>query len=335
MKKYREIDEIRESGGSANIGTDEDGAIMESLNLNDERFFIIKERAIYEVQMADDIDPDRTNIHLPNMIQKLSINQGTESELVCRTFLTAKRLFKKGSLLDRIDTARLLHLSLELLQELIALDNEVSDYMDKEKEVSEKYHSNTKSSFSIPSISDVVTRCKTIFQKSDHIEQIMMEMIVQFYPNKGLTKQSHYPKFHEVLNNEYGEKDQFTYFIKNALYFMQVVRLLRNGLDHRLNTVTVSDFELRPDSSIISPTIQLDHKDVKMERESLSSFLPTLLENFKTLFENLIAYLSNKHIKPNPMNFSVKVIPEERRRNKYIRFALYSPLGKDGYFDQV
>jgi hypothetical protein len=55
MDKKRPVDLIRDRGGSADIGTSEDGAIMEMENIAG-RLLIIKERSVYELIMADDID---------------------------------------------------------------------------------------------------------------------------------------------------------------------------------------------------------------------------------------------------------------------------------------
>lgn len=93
MSEKRPIDRIRDSGGHADIGTLEDGAIIEMKNIGG-RLLIIKERAIYEMVMADTIDPERTNINLPTTIHKLIIDKGTESETVSRTLLTAMTLFR-------------------------------------------------------------------------------------------------------------------------------------------------------------------------------------------------------------------------------------------------
>jgi len=57
------IDQIRESGGYFEVGTDAEGAIVEMFTIDDQ-LLIVKEGAIYEVMMADDIDPERTNISL-------------------------------------------------------------------------------------------------------------------------------------------------------------------------------------------------------------------------------------------------------------------------------
>lgn len=104
MPDKTDIEIKRNSGGVADIGTEEDGAIIDTFNLN-EKIIIIKERALYEFMLADYVDPERTNILIPNSIQKLIIKQGCESEMVCRTFLTAKNLFQP-QYFDKVNTKK-------------------------------------------------------------------------------------------------------------------------------------------------------------------------------------------------------------------------------------
>lgn len=334
MTEKRPIDIKRESSGTAEIGTEDDGAILDMYTLG-ERIIIIKEKALYELILADTIDPERTNIGLPNYIQRLLINQGRDSETVSRTFLTAKALFKAQFFVS-LDTKKALDLSLDLLIELSVLEQEVTNYLSKEKAVSEEYEKcrNKPISFAIPSINDVESRCKTIFQKADHFEQILMDIIRIFYPNDGLTKHSHFPDFYKVLNTKYGEEDYFTLFISRALYFMVTVRTLRNSLDPRLHFVKIKNFELKSDSNIVSPTIELKHKDCKLERVSLSFFLPIVLQNILILFETTLAYLGSKNAKSDFMNYVVKEVPKNIRIYKYVKYSFWSSLGEGGYYHQ-
>ena len=77
MQEKKLVDKIRESSGQTEIGTDEDGAILEMKNYNG-KVIIIKEKAIYELVFADDIDPERTNENLSPTINKLIVNKDTE-----------------------------------------------------------------------------------------------------------------------------------------------------------------------------------------------------------------------------------------------------------------
>lgn len=335
MIEKRPIDRIRESGGHADIGTSEDGAIMEMYNVGG-RLLIIKERSIYEMIFADAIDPERTNFNLPPTIHKLIIDKGTQSETVARTFLTAKTIFKSQYIASTINCDTLLSLTIDMLSEISLLEMEIGKYQEVEDNVSAEYEKrrSQKGAFELPSVVNLESRCKTIFQKADHVEQILMEIITHFYPNKGLTKQSHFPKFHEVLQKLYGDKDGFAAFIGKTLNFMRVVRELRNGLDHRLPTVTVKDFELQTDGNILTPTINLNHKDIKIDRTSLSEFLKLTTANLLEIVETTFAFLAGRNVKTDGMPYQLKEIPEADRRHKYVRYSFWLPIGPNGFYCQ-
>ncbi len=327
MKEKRSIDIKRESGGSAHIGTTEDGAITDMFGLSG-KLVIVKENSIYELINADDVDPNRENPDLPKDIQRKVLDLGSSSEIVCRTLITAKGLFKKYYIVGRVDIERVMMLTLEGLQELVAMNTEITEYLETEQKVCDEYEDrrSKKMSYAIPSVHDINTRCKTIFQKADHVTQTLMEMAVLFYPDAGLNKQSHFPKMLEHLKNTYGEEDSFVTFLNSAIDFLDTIRALRNCLDHRLKEVTVTDFELQPNSDVLSPTIEINYRKVKLDRISLNSYLPIAMANMITVFESLIAYLSSKHINNDGLH-EVRFIPEEQRRNKHIKYCYWSALG--------
>lgn len=111
---------------------------------------------------------------------------------------------------------------------------------------------------------------------------------------------------------------------------MKVIRSLRNGLDHRLDTTKIINFVLQPDSVIISPTIELDHKDIKLSRISLSAFLPLVLQNLVFIIESTIAYLADRNIKSKFM--MVMEIPVEKRKYKFLRYGYAVRIGNEFVF---
>lgn len=336
MEEKRPIDRIRESGGPAYIGTTEDGAIIEMKNIGG-RLLIIKERSIYEMVYADTIDPGRKNINIPPTILKLIIDKGSESEIVARTFLTAQTIFRPEYLIDSINCDSVLSLVIDMLSDISLLEKEINEYQELEDKVSDEYGKRRaeRNSFQLPSIVNLESRCTTIFQKADHIEQILMDIITRFYPHHGLTKQSHFLKFQEILKSNYGENDAFFEFISKTIYFMRVVRELRNGLDHRLSTFKVTDFELQKDGSVLSPTIELKHNDIKLERTSLSEFLKIMKINLIEIIEVTFAFLAGRNVKKDGMPYQLKEIPTDKRRYKFVRYSFWIPIGdNEGFYCQ-
>ena len=331
MKERKPIDIKRESAGSFTIGTEQDGAIVEMFNF-DGKLICIKERAIYEFMFADKIDPERTNINLHPNAQKLIINQGTESELVSRIFITAKRLLKKEYLKPEIDIVKALNLVLEALQEMAVLEKEVDEYLELEEKENAEYEENKvkNTDFKIPSISDVETRCKTIYQKADHIEQIILGLIKVFYPND---KNKNFEIFAEFLKDKYGDEDRFYLFVEEVRPFLLLIRSLRNCLDHRLPDVIVHNYELLPSADINTPSIELDYRGSKLNRNSLFETLTVTKKNLIMIFEQMVAYLSDKNVRANSPN-RVNLIPEDIRTNKFAKYSFWSPFGKGGFYHQ-
>src|SRR5438876_372279 len=115
MKPKRPIDAQRDSAGSMDIGTEDEGAITEMIS-TPEALLIVKERGIYAVQMADQIDPHRTNPVIPNTQQRV-LPIGSSNLIVVRTLLTSHALFKKEMLGDDFDQQSAVRLAFALLKD--------------------------------------------------------------------------------------------------------------------------------------------------------------------------------------------------------------------------
>ena len=98
----REIDRIRESAGlmSINVSGD-DSEITGMLTLGDS-LLVVKRKGIYQIKMADQIDPKRTNPNVPNTVQRFAAF-GSDEEFIGKILLTAHGLFEKGHLSPKID----------------------------------------------------------------------------------------------------------------------------------------------------------------------------------------------------------------------------------------
>lgn len=115
---------------------------------------------------------------------------------------------------------------------------------------------------------------------------------------------------------------------------MRIIRELRNGLDHRLSNYKVTDFELQKNGEIITPTIELNHKEVNLNRTSLSDFLQIVLKNLVEIIEMTFVYLAGYAVKTKGMSYQMKKIPEEKRQNKFMRYSFWIPVGEEGFYCQ-
>lgn len=324
MTERRPIDIKRESGGMADIGLKSEGAIVDTFEFKG-NVIVVKEKAIYNLIFADSIDPERVNIGLPTNMQKRVLGLGSDSELVARTFLTARNLFRKGYLPQTVDYQRALELALEAVQELVAMESECSIYLKYENLAISEYEERRDKnlSYKIPSVIDVNTRCKTFFQKADHVYQFLIEITRLFYPK--LKQHAHFSTFHKLLEDEYGTDDSFTQFMDSTMDFLKLTRNVRDCLDHMIDGVIVRDFDLQINSNVLTPTIEVNFRGSKLPRTSLCDFLPRHINGMIDFFENLIAYLCTK------FGYQVGHIPVDKRRHRHVQYGYYFPVG-DGAF---
>jgi hypothetical protein len=336
MSEKRPVDKKRESGGTAEIGSGDDGDIIQMCKVG-ERTIIVKEKSLYELILADQIDPKRENPDLPNNMQQLVLNRGTDSEMVCKTFLTAYGLLTSSFLHPSVNGEKGLILSLEVLKELVALDEEIMEYMQMEAKAIKEYQDRIGKSLSyaIPSIPTVKGICKTVFEKADHVVLILMDIIKLFHSDEELTSPFNFKELYEVSKNKYGETDEFTLYVKKVEPILELIRSFRNCFLHRRPNVKVMDFEKQVTSEVCTPTIEIDYRSSKHERVAISSLLPSLITELPKIIEGMIAFLCSKNmISKGVFQCKVLFIPENERRNKFIKYGTWLQTGQGGFYLQ-
>ena len=102
--------------------------------------------------------------------------------------------------------------------------------------------------FMLPSIPDMMTRCKTIFQKADQACQYFMSVIRLFYPE--ITEKEYYTNFEDFVKAKSGEDDPFSKFLHQVVPFVMEIRRARNCFDHRKVELRLTGFELQDDGSV-------------------------------------------------------------------------------------
>jgi len=327
------IGKIRNSAFTTNVD-DKAGAPKDTFKIG-ERVIAVYENSIYELVFADSIDPERNISDLPPMFPKLIFEKGANSEIVSKVLLTAKTIFQQHYFEDYINCDKILKLTLEILNELFILYDEIDKYNLKRKKEIEVCIEREKQegTFHFPSIAKLESICKTIYQKADHIEQILMDIIRCFYPND-LSKQSHFPQFYRTIVSKHSKTSVFAKFIHKSLWFMNVIRYLRNGLDHRLDYVKVENFAVEDCGNFACPTISLNHRRAKLDRIALVEFFKVTKVNLVDIVEITFANLASCNVRKDKMPWGLKFIPEKNRKNKFVRYSFWLPLGEEGIYLQ-
>lgn len=163
MNGKRPIDIQREAALTINVSGDDKSSIREVFSTSS-TLYTIKNHSVFKIQLADDIDPERTNLNIPNMTQQVLL-AGYENEVVARVLLMTKYLFDTNNATVAPLIANLFEQSLELTKHILELqdmanqtcfeiDTKIESYLKTEQK---------SNAFSIPSILDLETKIHNIY----------------------------------------------------------------------------------------------------------------------------------------------------------------------------
>jgi len=329
MKRFPPIP-VRDSGGSFTINNPDDGTpIKEMVTLGD-GLLMITEKCTYRLQVADQVDPKRENPALPPNFQQKLFDYGVKSELLCRTFLQAKVMFRKE--FQTIDVEQAKQLALDALGALIAMDEDAKAFQQAEDAALEKAGGlpSLDLSMSLPSIGNVRDRCKEFVQKVDHFVSALLGIVRLFYPDMEKKKWTH---LQEKVLSLFEEHDPFCKFINEAVPILKLMRDTRNCLEHINHAgVQVTDFALQADGKISAPSIAVDYDWSHQERCAVSGFMGGARTVLLDIFESLIIYMCDRNMTDFAgMRMHIGRLPQNVEDAWHVRYA-YGSNWHDGQF---
>lgn len=325
----RPIDKLRDGAGAFEINTpDDETAISGMISIGNEHLLIIKGKGIYEIKLADQIDPKRTNINIPSTIQKV-LSYGSDDPWVGSVLLTAHELLKKTIIGEQVDCDKILNMVLRISQD-IAGALEVSElYSKKEQRALESFDSKIRANRSVilPSINDVSSMCKEFLQKSDHALRELFDIVKLFYNGVGA---GGWDSLKTAVKSEPDKVDNFLEFIENVLPLFRLVRNSRNCVEHPREgqNLEVSNFSLDPKNSLVPPLVTINHSKTPLKATPVSVFFSSTSCEIISIVELMLVYLCSRKVKPFA-GFPVQVyeMPVDKRRSKYVKFGYGVPNG--------
>jgi hypothetical protein len=304
-----------------NVGAaDDPSAITDMIPIRN-ILHIIKENGIYACQLADNIDPSRTNPHVPNVQQRV-LTLGSDSELAGRTLLTANALFREHHFLPSFDHEAGVALAFDALKELAAMQ-ELKLQFESALAVTELEDRREKDrSVVLPSAGNVPGLCKPFIQKADHVLQAMFGIVKLFYGKHA--GKAWFESFAQLIVRQYGPDDQFSKFMADVLPFLKFIRNARNCVEHPTPSqrVVITDFVLNREMEIVPPTIEVIHSKSNQPAIPVAKFMAAIIDQASGIFELMVAFLCAKHVQ-SFAGFALAVVelPEDRRRQRHVRYS--------------
>lgn len=321
-KNRNPIDQIRDGAGAFSISTPDDKSNITGMISSGENLLIVKENGIYEVKMADKIDPTRRNINTPNTIQQI-LPYGSGKPWVGAVVLTANDLLNKNILEDGINIKRAMTLVIEIAQN-IASAFEISESMFSLQKVElEKYDLEIRAdrSFLLPSIKGIDSKCKEYLQKLDHALNCLFKVVKVFYPGMG---KGNWESFKEKLDQENPAIDNCNEIFGQMLPLLLFVRNARNCVEHPINEkkMIVKDFSVDAENNLHPPLIEIVHPKTPHPPVRITVFMDQNAQRIVNIVEFMLALLCNRHIR-QIHGFSVQVheFPEDCRRTEKVRYG--------------
>jgi len=331
MREKREIDRQREAAFSLEVGGDDDKSGIKEVISTSYRLYTLTEQAVYSVQLADDIDPERTNPNIPNLSQKV-ISAGYGDEIVGKVLMTAMMLFHENNSQTSQLHDDLFEVTVELTKHNIELRSMVASLAEEISSEEEKFCSGKQKvkSFYIPSITDLETKLHGIVVKLDKTKDCIMKLYqIHFLP--GCSERPQFDKYRQALKDIPEMKGDFLSAWDEKVKFLKFVREARNCSEHPRagHQLLIKNFQIQPDGSVNPPLIEVEHKDTPFGLLTVIEFIEFLRNTVLSYSElSYVLIKSIKLLESNPLNERVSEMPEEARRHPFVRF--YRTLNFDG-----
>lgn len=293
------------------VGTEEDGVLTGMIALSDVAF-MVKERAIYRLLMADDIDPDRENINIPNSVQ-LTLSAGSDSDLVARTLLTADELFPATYFSQEV-RQRLVLVTVEITKNLLSA-HEIADALRARVDTLSQPIEVKNRAATLPAAGSLEQRVNAFIQAAHSAVQQLFDLPRSFikFPPKGWPD-----NFSEALQSKFGTDHQFTDFARSITPLIKFIRNARHCIEHRRGDqrIDTRDFHLTKDGHLNRPTVEIVHSETPLNSTDIIEFMTWNLDQLVEVTEAMIAQVADIS---RPETFSgfplaVALIPEDQRR---------------------
>lgn len=324
----RKIDQIRESAGSFDINTPDDETEIEATFTVDNRLMIVKGKNVFEIKLADQIDPQRTNIHTPNTVQKV-MSYGAESPWISKTIITANILLRKEILESNINCDEALLRMFNLAEDIAALNDLQKNFHKSQTEATDGYDLKIRENRSviIPSMNNVEVRCNEFFQKADHALAELFKIVRIFFPdvNKG-----GWDSLQKKIKDGPENIDNFLEFLNNVLPLLHLIRGARNCVEHPKENqkLVATDFSVGLYNELLPPMIEIVYPKAPLKKSPIVDVFNFVSTELVNIVELMLVFLCARNIKhTSGVPIQVTKLPDDLKKYKHVDYGYTLNIG--------
>jgi len=308
----RPIDRMRDSGGSAKIPEGHGNVV--SMKGIGSRIYFLAEKGVTSGVMADHIDPERTNPDIPFVVQRTELAYGLDTPFMQRTLCAAFELVDQTHLPDHVSKDDLLTMAFDVASALAAVIDVTKELLVHQAETREKQLT---AAF-LPRTDNLTGKVKQSLAHLRDVENAIKEMTLHFYP-KAVAGDSWDKDLRAAMEAAHGSDPEVMEFFETLKVFLLAVADHRNAMIHpdKTKCVTITDYELEAQGSIVAPTIEVTHSRNPVPRHDVVQFLQSQVEFISCTYETFLAWLCDLNVKVFHDMFDTRVaaLPDGEMRN--------------------
>ena len=259
-KPRRPIDAKRDGAGSFTI--DEPDSKIDEMLVIDDAMIIVSTKSVHHSQLADQIDPDRTDFHLPQMIQQKIIGYGSEAHFIVQTLTMARNLFDVTHLGKGFQKDEALSLTLKAAKDFAAAADILASFeSDQATGIQKLDYAIKGSSLSLPTIANLHSRASSYL---NHLRSGCLALvgIVQLFYPKSRNNDGWRLAFDKGMQPFLEKNEKFKGTAEFLCNFIEQMSDMRNAVEHpdKSKSGTTTDFRVVPGGGIAKPRLAIIFK---------------------------------------------------------------------------
>jgi hypothetical protein len=341
MDEKQRIKRLRDSAASFDIShPDDPSEIVELVAVGDVALYAVKRGGVYQVELADTIDPNRTNAAIPNTFRRV-LPAGADDEYVNNLFLGGKRLLNDAYLGKGIDCTRGVQLCLDATRHVLRMRELAEQLETSVTAASGQAEAVERRTLRLPTTPNLEHQVEAYFRHAHDVLKLALEVLKLFHGQPAIggrgKDQKRKPKNERVSNRfqaaadfalaALGESAPLSRFLTEALPFVLFVWNTRNAIEHPRadEKVVISDFTIDPTANAIqAPTIEVMSSSHPQPAVSVTEITKLYVAEVATFFEELLAVLCDHRVQTSKSGLKTRVVAlskEQQGDRKRGRFA--------------
>lgn len=297
-KPRRPIDIKRDSAVSFSI-SEPDGKIEEVLVIDD-KMVIVSTKGVHQSELADEVDPDRTDFNLPQTIQQKIIGYGSETPFIAQTLVMARELFDNTHLGENFDRNRALSLTLRAAHEFAAAADILASFeADQVVGIEELSTAVQGSSLNLPTMPNLRSRASSYLNHLRSVSLSLVGIVGLFFP-KAKRNEGWREAFDRGMQEFLSRQPKFGETANYLCEFIESISHMRNALEHpdKSKGATITDFRAVPGGLVRKPRLIITFEEKKLVDSDIDYFMKLFLEKAGETFEDMCALLCDANIVP-------------------------------------